>query len=192
MNHPIHVAITRRVRPGCEAEFQQALREFFQTSFAHNGVWGASMLTPPSGSDSREFGILRTFANEAERDAFYQSPMFRAWEERAKSLTEGEPVHRQLNGLEAWFRSPQNPPPRWKMAIATYLGVVPTIMTLALTLAPLIRSWNFVLYNLVFNACVVVLLTWVVMPLITRALHGWLQAGESKTPMSNQHHDHST
>ena len=67
------------------------------------------------------------------------------------------------------------------MAIATYLGVVPVIMTLALTLGPLIRSWNFVLNNLVFNACVVVLLTWLVMPLITRALHGWLEAGELKT-----------
>jgi len=76
------------------------------------------------------------------------------------------------------------------MAIATYLGVVPVIMTLALTLGPLIRSWNFVLYNLAFNACVVVLLTWVVMPLITRALREWLQAGEPKTSMSNEHHDH--
>ena len=67
------------------------------------------------------------------------------------------------------------------MAIATYLGVVPVIMTLALTLGRLIRSWNFVLYNIVFNACVVVLLTWVVMPLITRALQGWLYANDPKT-----------
>ena len=174
MNHPIHVAITRRVRPGREAEFQQALREFFQTSFAHDGVWGASMLTPPPASNSREFGILRTFANEAERDAFYKSPMFQAWEERARALTEGEPVHRQLHGLEAWFRSPQNPPPRWKMAFATYLGVVPVVMFLALTLGPLIQSWNFVLRNALFNAFVVAGLTWVVMPLITRLLRPWL------------------
>ena len=48
---PIHVAITRRVRPGCEAEFQKALREFLKTSFAHGGVQGASMLVPPPGSD---------------------------------------------------------------------------------------------------------------------------------------------
>ena len=39
---PIHVAITRRVRIGCETEFQQALREFFQASFAHGGVLGAT------------------------------------------------------------------------------------------------------------------------------------------------------
>ena len=178
---PIHIAITRRVRPGCETEFQQALREFFQNSFAHGGVWGASMLTPPPGSDTREYGILRTFANEQERDFFYESPMFKAWDERAKALTEGEPVYRQLHGLEAWFRSPHHSPPRWKMALATFLGVFPVAMILNLTLGSAIRSWPFLLSNAVFNACMVALLTWVVMPLVTRALQGWLHSNEMKT-----------
>jgi uncharacterized protein len=170
---PIHVAITRRVRPGCEAEFQAALREFFQTSFGHDGVLGASMLTPPPGSDSREFGILRTFGDEKERDAFYTSPMFKAWEEKARTLTEGEPEYRQLHGLEAWFRSP-TPPPRWKMAFATFLGVFPTAMVLNLTVGPAIKAWPFIIRNAAFNACVVALLTWAVMPLVTRLLRGWL------------------
>src|SRR5437762_4214053 len=112
---PIHVAITRRVRLGREAEFQEALREFFQSSFDQHGVWGAQMLTPPPGSTSREFGILRTFADEKERDAFYASPMFQAWDARARTLTEGEPEYRELQGLEAWFRLPQALPQRWKM-----------------------------------------------------------------------------
>jgi antibiotic biosynthesis monooxygenase (ABM) superfamily enzyme len=131
------------------------------------------MLTPPPGSDSREFGILRTFADEQERDAFYGSAMFKAWEERARTLTEGEPVYRQLHGLEAWFRSP-NPPPRWKMSIATFLGVFPTAMILSLTLSPAIKSWPFILRHAAFNACVVAFLTWAVMPLVTRLLHNWL------------------
>ena len=76
---PIHVAITRRVRAGCEEEFQKALREFFQTSFAHGGVLGATMVVPASGSGSREFGIIRSFESEKERDDFYASPMFQAW-----------------------------------------------------------------------------------------------------------------
>ena len=176
MDKPIHIAITRRIKPGCEAEFQNLLQEFFKTSFAHIGVHGASMLVPPPGSPSPEFGILRTFANAQERDAFYASPMFKAFDEKVRPLTEGDPVHRELTGLEAWFRSPQNPPPRWKMAVATYLGVVPVIMGLSLTIGPVVRSWNFVLNNLVFNACVVALLTWVVMPLITRILHRWLHS----------------
>ena len=172
---PIHLAITRRVRAGCEAEFQQALREFLQTSFAHGGVLGASMLTPLPGSDNREYGILRTFANDAERAAFYDSPLFKAWQERARKWTEGEPVSRQLHGLEAWFRSPSHPPPpRWKMAVATFLGVFPVAMLLNLALGPVIRSWPFVLGNAAFNLCVVAILTWVVMPLVTRLLRGWL------------------
>jgi len=173
---PVHIAITRRVRPGCEAEFQEALREFLQTSFGHGGVLGASMLTPPPGSESREFGILRTFRNEEERDTFYASPMFKAWETRARTLTEGEPVYRQLHGLEAWFRSPSGPPPRWKMAIATFLGVLPTAAILNLTLGRAIQPWPFLLGSAAFNASMVALLTWIVMPLVTRALHGWLHS----------------
>lgn len=179
---PIHIAITRRVRPGCEAEFQAALREFLQASFADGGVQGASMLTPTPGSDSREYGILRTFASETERDAFYESPMFKAWEARARTLTEGEPVYRQLHGLEAWFRSPHNPPPRWKMAIATFVEVFPTAAILSLTLGGAIQPWPFVLSSVVFNASMVALLTWIVMPLVTRALHGWLHTDERKIP----------
>lgn len=178
---PIHVAITRRVRPGFEADFQRALLEFMQVSFSHDGVFGASLLTPPPGSETREYGILRTFRNEHERDAFYASSMFKAWDQRARTWTEGEPVYRQLHGLEAWFRSPHSPPPRWKMAIATFLGVFPVAMILNLTLGPTIRSWPFLLSNAVFNACVVMLLTWLVMPLVTRVLRDWLNR-----PLQNQ------
>ena len=120
---PLHIAITRRVRPGCEADFQQLLREFFQASFAHQSVLGATMFVPPPGSDSHEFGILRTFTNEQERDEFYASPIFNAWEERCKPMTEGGWSYQPLHGLEAWFRSPGGPPPRWKMAVVTLLGV---------------------------------------------------------------------
>ncbi len=173
---PIHIAITRRVRPGCEIEFQQALREFFQASFAHGGVLGATMIVPPPGSDSREFGILRTFASEEERDAFYASPSFKAWEAKCEPLTERNSwTHRPLHGLEAWFRSPQTPPPKWKMAVATFLGVFPVATLLGMTLGRALVSWHFLLAGAIFNACVVALLTWVVMPLVTRLLHGWLQ-----------------
>ena len=139
------------------------------------------MLTPPPGSDTREYGILRTFANEQERDSFYDSPMFKEWDERARKLTEGEPRYRQLHGLEAWFRSPHDPPPRWKMAAATFLGVFPVAMILNLSLGRAIRSWPFVISSALFSACMVVLLTWVVMPLVTRALQGWLHSNEMKT-----------
>ena len=173
---PMHIAITRRVRSGCEAEFQQALREFFQTSFAHDGVLGASMLVPPPGSESPEFGILRTFANEQERDAFYESPMFKAWEEKSRPLTEGEWVYRQLHGLEAWFRSPQNPPARWKMALLTWIAVWPVSIAVRALLNPFIgQTAPHVIFAGVVAGGIVVVLTWVAMPLLVKVAHPWLQ-----------------
>ncbi|MCL4785551.1 MAG: antibiotic biosynthesis monooxygenase [Verrucomicrobia bacterium] len=172
---PIHIAITRRVKTGCEAEFQQALREFFQTSFAHGGVLGATMIVPPPGSDSREFGILRTFANEKERDDFYTSPIFKTWEEKCAPLTEsGSCAQRELHGLEAWFRSPGEPPPKWKMALVTLLGVFPTSLMLTVTVGAAVHAWPLPVRSLVIATCMVALLTWVVMPLVTRLLHSWL------------------
>ncbi|GEP41041.1 antibiotic biosynthesis monooxygenase [Brevifollis gellanilyticus] len=173
----VHVAITRSVRPGCEAEFQQALTEFFQSSFSHGGVIGASLLLPPPGSDSREHGILRTFASEAERDAFYASPEFQQWEKRAQTLTEGEAQYRELHGLEAWFREPGSPkPPRWKMAVATLAGVYPTSLLLGALVIPNLHSLPHPVASLIVGACMVTMLTWVVMPLVTKLLHRWLHS----------------
>src|SRR5258705_728933 len=173
---PLHVAITRRVLPGKEAEFQGGLREFFHDSFSHGGVLGASMIVPSPGSDSREFGILRTFASKAEKDAFYNSPMFKAWNARAANLTEGDPQYRELHGLEAWFRSPQKPPPRWKMAAATLIGVYPLSLVLALTVGKVVSGWPLPLNSLAIAVSMVLLLTWVVMPVVTRLLRPWLKS----------------
>lgn len=169
---PIHVAITRCVKIGREDEFQQALRDFFQHSFDQEGVLGALMLTPTPGSDSHEFGIVRAFADEKARDAFFESSIFKAWEAKVKTLTEGSPEHYKLHGLEAWFRS-SSPPPRWKMAIATFLGAFPLAAVMNVVLRP-ISGWNFFLRTAVLQGCVIALLTWVVMPLMTQALHRWL------------------
>jgi antibiotic biosynthesis monooxygenase (ABM) superfamily enzyme len=175
MSKPIHVAITRRVRPGYEMEFQQALQEFFATSLGHPGVQGAHMLVPPPGATTPEFGILRTFAGAKEQADFYQSPLFLAWEERIKPLTEGEPVYRQLSGLEAWFRSPSAPPPRWKMALLTWIAVWPVSWWVGLLLRPLLSpDIPSFLVSGILAAGIVLILTWIAMPLLVRLVHRWL------------------
>ena len=175
---PIHVAITRKVLPGKEEEFEAALRDFLGQSFAHEGVHGAMMITALKEDGKNEIGILRTFADENERDAFYNSKLFKDWDAYASTLTE-DPVYRHLTGLEAWFRTP-TPPPRWKMAVATLCGVFPTSLFLAFTVGPLIQTLPLPLRLLIIAACMVALLTWVVMPLVTKVLKKWLKPVTSK------------
>src|SRR5260221_319365 len=174
---PIHVAITRRIKSGCEAEFQDALREFFKASFNQAGVHGAGMLVPAPGSTGSEFGILRTFANEHERDAFYRSELFQDWKQRVAPLTEGEAEYRQLHGLEAWFRAPGLPnPPRWKMALLTFLGVWPISMAVPAALHPIIGlRVPPVIFAGAVAAGIVLVLTWGAMRLLVKLTRPWLQ-----------------
>ena len=173
---PIHIVISRRVKPGCEAAYQQSLREFFQSSFGHEGVLGASMLVPPPGSGSREFGILRTFASARDRDAFYVSSLFQDWDRTVAPLTEEGGRYRQLHGMEAWFRSPQSAPSRWKMAVLTWLAVWPATLMVRALLAPVLGEWlPAIVFTGLVTGGVVVVLTWVAMPLLVSAASRWLQ-----------------
>ncbi|TFF33328.1 antibiotic biosynthesis monooxygenase [Mucilaginibacter psychrotolerans] len=171
---PIHVAITRKVLPGKEHEFKDALHQFMGESFRHDGVHGASIISGPEGDDDREIGILRTFKNKAERDAFYHSEHFKKWEEYASKITE-QPIYCELNGLEAFFRSAAAPP-RWKMALVTLCGVFPTSILLNLAISPFVKDFPLFIRLLIIAVCMVGILTWVVMPTLTRVLKKWLRS----------------
>ena len=170
------VVVKRRIKLGREAEFEQAMRSFVQFALAFPGHRGISVLRPSGGS--RDYIVVDKFADERARGSFKASSQYQEWMNRLGKLTEGDPRIEELSGLEGWFTLPEDPglarPPKYKMAMATFLGVFPVAMGLNLTLGRVIRSWPFVLGNAIFNACVVVLLTWVVMPLVTRMLHHWL------------------
>ena len=177
---PIHVAITRRIKPGCEQEFQIALKQFFARSLAESGVHGAAMLVPPPGSSSAEYGIIRSFASAAERDAFYASPLYLDWKKRVAPLSEGEPEARQLHGLEAFFRDRGTAPPRWKMAMVTLLGVYPVSLLIGFILSPQLRKLPLAVNLFVVSALIVTCLTWIVMPHLTRWLKPWLRPQPEK------------
>ncbi len=177
MSQPIHIAVTRQVKSGRENQFEQELLVFAQHSLAESGARGVHFLYPAPGSGSNEYGILRTFADEADRQAFYQSKLYREWLSTIESLVEGEPNYRQLNGLEAWFRNSQPPgPPRWKMALLTWLAVWPVSMAVPALLNPLIASnMPGVLFAGVVAAGIVLVLTWVAMPVLVKLARHWLQ-----------------
>lgn len=104
MSDPLHVAITRKVKPGCESAFGEAILRFFASSFSHVGTLGAYLMRPLPGSDHRTYGILGSLASEADRDAFYASEGFRHWQQTVLHLVETDYSHRPLHGLEAFFR----------------------------------------------------------------------------------------
>ena len=61
------------------------------------------------------------------------------------------------------------------MAVATLVGAYPTSLLLNVTIVPWTRGWSLPLGVLAFSVASIALLTWVVMPQVTRLLDAWLQ-----------------
>lgn len=182
---PITVVVTRTVRAGCEAAFEAALQEFIRRSTAGDGQLGVHVVRPAPGSGSREYGILRRFANAAARDAFYASPVFGDWQRTVAPLSDGPSRREDVCGMEAWFTAPGRafvPPPRWKMAAITFLGVYPMSLLLPWLLRPLVGGWPRWAAALAVAGSMVTILTWSVMPALARLFHPWLRAPEPPRP----------
>ena len=65
-------------------------------------------------------------------------------------------------------------PPRYKLAVITWLGVYPILtLTLAL-LGPMMENWPLPLRTLLVTVLLVPLLVYVIFPLLNRAFRGWL------------------
>lgn len=175
---PVAAWTLRTVKPGFEERFEAELHDFIARSLQTEGQLGVSVMRPVQGSGSREYGILRRFRDSASRDSFYESPLFQQWEATLASLTEGEPKHHELSGLETWFALPGQraviPPPRWKMALVTVVGVWPASMLVPWLLNPLMSGLPFSLQALFVAVGIVILLTWAIMPVLVRILSPWL------------------
>ena len=176
MDEVVHVAITRRVRAEHVSAFERALAEFARDSLEAPGTRGVQFLYPAPGSASLEYGILRTFSNREAHEAFYQSPLYQKWQERVRHMVEGEPIYRELHGLEAWFRDPRSGPhpPRWKMALLTWSAVWPVSMIIPALVLPWVGSFPHLLRAGVISAGITATLTWVAMPQLVKLAHRWL------------------
>jgi antibiotic biosynthesis monooxygenase (ABM) superfamily enzyme len=185
MSEPVTVQIVRVVRPGLEATLEAALHDFIASSLSSPDQQGVHVLRPGPGTGSREYTVLRHFANVQARDDFFASPLFARWQQSVAPLVEGEPHYETLCGLETWFALPGAaaiiPPPRWKMALVTLLAVYPLNLLLQLAVAPFINSWPLLLKTLVMALCMVLALTWLIMPNLTRLMRRWLH------PVAPQH-----
>lgn len=171
---PVTVVITRAVRPGREAAFEAAVREWIPAALKFPGHLGVHMLRPPPGG--REYGAVLTFASADAWAAFRDDPAYRAFLAAVRDHLEADPRTETVTGLEGWFTPPGAAvPPRWKGAAATWLGVNLTALALTYTLTPLTAGWPWGLAFVTFNAGVVAGLTWLVMPALSRLLRPWLE-----------------
>jgi uncharacterized protein len=65
-------------------------------------------------------------------------------------------------------------PPRYKLALLTWAGAYTVITAILALLGPSVATWPLPLQTLLISVLMVVTLTWLVIPSLTRLFRGWL------------------
>jgi antibiotic biosynthesis monooxygenase (ABM) superfamily enzyme len=151
---------------------------------AFEGHLATDVMRPASHApDGGPWRIVVRFATEDDLRRWLNSPTAARWRATAEALTRAAPHVERVNGLEAWFALPNRtavaPPPRWKTAITSALGIYPLLLVMPRLLAPVTRALPPWLASLATVVVMSPLITWVVMPAITRLFRPWLYAGDA-------------
>jgi uncharacterized protein len=174
---PVTTTVTRRVKPGHEAAYEEFLAGISSAARAFPGYLGVEVFRP-AGGQGGEYRTVYRFDSSAHLRAWLDSEERAAWLQRAGPHVAGPMRTQVLTGLEGWFTLPTRsgvaPPPRYKMAILTWVTIFPFLTFIVVVSAPLLGNRPLVLRLAATTAVTVPLMTWVVMPRVTRLLHRWL------------------
>lgn len=175
---PVTLVIARTPLPGKDEALGRWCEEVVRVASLSPGHLGAGVLRPtgPGGA----WTVVARYASAAALEAWRSSAALARALDEVKTLAE-PPRVLERHGLEPFFETPRGlepprTPPRWKMAVATWLAIYPMIFALSVVTGPVLGELSIALRLLVTTGIMVPLMTWVVMPGVTRALRSWLYA----------------
>jgi uncharacterized protein len=178
---PITVSITRRVDPERAKEVAAWARAGQDLLSASPGYLGSGWVRPDPTSP--DWHMLFRFANTASLDAWQQSPERAWWMASALGMVEHAPEERRT-GIEGWFDPPArvevispaaSAPPRWKQMISIFVVFFPLSLSANWALSPFSAEWPLALRVFVTVLIVTPVMTYLAMPVVTRAMRSWLQ-----------------
>lgn len=173
----VTVVVRRQVKAGCEAEYEDWLNRLTRDAAGLNGYLGAEFHRPGPNAP-REYTSVFRFANVADLEAFEDSDLRARYLREVAPLVEADAVWQKMTGLEFWFTPPAGTvvaqPSPHRMALLLIVVVFVLVMVLTTLANWTIADWPFPLRLLVTTTIQVLLMTYLVMPRLTRALAGWI------------------
>lgn len=176
----VTVLISRRVKSGHEEVFERLCQQLMEVAAGFEGYLGSQLVHPGEETEAEDglYHVVLAFENRASLDRWQDSAA------RSLGLTalaphiEGVSSFRHVSGLAHWFQPrntlPLGQPPRWKVAIVTWVGICPTVYLIFLLLSAPLTSWPLLARIATITALVVVAMTWMVAPQLTRLFRPWL------------------
>ena len=182
---PVTVIVKRIAKKDKIKEFEEWLSGISKEVSKQNGSMGIDIIRPTDNESKPEYVIIFRFDNYDNLMKWENSSVRNEWLQKGRELVQSDPDVQKLTGLEFWFTPYSkrnsdsmlvNSPRRYKMVIVT----IPVIAALLLTLVPQIHfiteslSIPYSIRFVIAIAIMVLLMTYFIMPLLTRVLRPWL------------------
>lgn len=171
----VTAVISQHIAPENVDAFREAEAHVAAAMSTFPGFVSVAHSEPVPGVQT-EYVVSFTFASRADLDRWMDSESRRDVLRLVEPFLEGERTLNVVGGFGGWFVAEDQRAPRsWKQAIAVLVALYPTTFTLSLLqrwVAPDIQ-WMFGLF--VSNVVGIAILTWILMPPLTRLLDSWLR-----------------
>ena len=169
--------IIRRVKPGHEAALDAKIADILELAADADGYLGSSVLRGSHAGEPQLYVVLH-FATAEAWACWRETAAARPLLEDALQHVSETPDVKLAEGFAGWFDLPGAPmpmvPAKWKMAVITWLAIFPILSVFLTGTAPLMSDLHPI-GRLFLNTLVIVpLMTWFVMPGMTRLFRRWL------------------
>lgn len=178
----VTLVVKHRVKAGTEQAYEAWLRRIVSTARSFPGHLGVDVMPGHSGG-LRTFTSVLRFCSTAQVQTWLDSPERQALLREAQHmLADGDQTEiAQLS--EFWFTPPSEPgaaPPRWKQAVLSLCVILPQTLLLPIVWGPVFSLNRFFgsyfVSTLLVTITIVLLVTYVLMPFVTRLAAPWLTA----------------
>lgn len=176
---PVTVIVNRKAKKGKIDVFEEWMDGITHEAMKFEGHMEVNIIRPADPLSNPEYVIIFRFNTYENLAKWENSDTRKEWLKKSTEVTEGEPVVQKQIGLEFWFtplRSSVQPaiPPRYKMAMVTGGIVFALLSTLIPQIRQLTSAFPVLLSTLLGVVIMVLLMTYVIMPSVTRLLRPWL------------------
>ena len=174
---PVTAVSSVRVRPGSQAAVEAHHRRVLRALQRQPGFQRAELLHPVEGEQEETVTVM-VFDDRDALQRWLDSPVRAILLADLDPLVESARAVNVLGGWAGWFAPGGGGDPgprRWKQALTILGALFPVSLAIAVVRGALLPDLPFVWTVLLGNAVGVALLTWAVMPPLTRLLAGWLR-----------------
>lgn len=174
---PVTITVSRLVKPGCETEFEKLASEVSQHANTFPGHLGTDLFRP--SGDNKEYRIIYKFDCMSHFYAWKNSEIRTDYYKKIKPLLCKPPQVSVLTGLETWFDLPNHqgplaPPPRYKMAIVSWIAIYPLVILILEVLNPIVSHLNIPAKAAMITLIAIPTMTYILMPRMTQWFSRWL------------------